>query len=80
MNSPDTNIQKVANGVFRLLKVNSISYPIGRTEKGDLAIRYTKDKEGWEILLDSVPLNEKEIDNRELKAILMKYLYEPSTD
>lgn len=69
------NAQKIASNIFRLLKVNSISFPIGRTEKGGLAIRYTKDKYDWEILLDSVPLNEKEYDNRELKSVLIKYLY-----
>lgn len=72
----EENSLKLANHIFRLLKVNSISIPVGKTDKGDLAIKYTKDKDDYEILLDSVPQDEKQYDTRELKSILTKYLYE----
>lgn len=72
--------QKLVNNLYRLLKIEGIAFPIGRTPKGDLSIVYTKDGEGFHITLDSVPLNEKDSDNKELKAILTKYLYEPPID
>lgn len=68
--------KKLAAHIFRILKVNDISFPIGRTNKGDLSLKFTKDKEGFEVILDAVPLNEKEYDNRELKSILTKYLFD----
>lgn len=68
--------QKLANHIFRILKVTDISFPIGRTNKGQLEIKFTKDKEDFEIILDAVPLNEKDYDNRELKSIVNKYLFD----
>lgn len=72
--------EKLANHLYRLLKIDGVAFPIGRTPKGDLSIVYTKGVDGFHITLDSVPLNEKDYDNRELKAILTKYLYESPTD
>lgn len=68
--------QKLATHIFRILKVTDISFPIGRTNKGDLSLKFTKDKEGFELILDAVPLNEKEYDNRELKSIITKYVFD----
>lgn len=68
--------KKLAAHIFRILKISDISFPIGRTNKGDLSLKFTKDKEGFEVILDAVPLNEKEYDNRELKSILTKYLFD----
>lgn len=67
---------KLAAHLQRLLKVRNISFPIARTEKGELSIKYTKDQEGYELILDAVPLDQKDYDNRELKLLLEKYLFE----
>lgn len=67
--------QRLATIIFRILKVPDISIPVGLTQKGQLSLRFSKDKVDFEVLLDSVPLNEKEYDNRELKQTLEKYIY-----
>jgi len=74
------NQQKLANHIFRLLKVNELSIPIGRTNKGELAIKFRDGKDDFEVLLDSVPLSTKDIlnddNNIELKGLLEKYLFD----
>lgn len=65
-----------AGNIQRLLKVRNVSLPVVLTEKGWLQIKYIKDSDEYQILLDSVPLDMKEYDNRELKAMLEKYLFE----
>lgn len=73
--------ERLAYIIFTALKVNSISIPIGKTDKGDLAIRFSTAVVGFEVLLDSVPLStaNKFTDeaNIELKAYLEKYLFDP---
>lgn len=69
---------KLAEHIIRILKVRHISFPIGLTEKGNLSIKYVKDEPGYQIILDAVPLDQKDYDNRELKAMLEKYLFEPN--
>lgn len=66
---------KVVANIQRLLKVRQVSLDVARTEKGMLAIKYIKDTEDYQILLDSVPLDMKEYDNRELKLMLETYLF-----
>lgn len=67
---------KLAAHIFRLLKVTDIVFPIGRTNKGNLSLQFSKDKETFEVILDAVPLSMNEYDNRELKSILTKYLFD----
>lgn len=71
---------KLAKEIMRILKVDGVAFPIARTPKGDLSAVYHQTKEEMFVTLDSVPLNEKEYDNRELKSILIKYLYGPNID
>lgn len=74
------NQKKLVNHIFRLLKVNEIVIPIGRTNKGNLGIKFTQNSDDFEIYLDAVPLPTKDIlvddNNIELKRMLEKYLYE----
>ncbi len=68
--------KKLAAHLQRLLKVRNVSFPIANTEKGPLSIKYIKDQAGYEIVLDAVPLSQSDYDNRELKLMLEKYLFE----
>lgn len=68
--------QKLAAHIYRLLKVKELSFPIGRTDKGDLNFRFRKDQDDYEIVLDAVPLNMSETDHTELKGLLEKYLFD----
>lgn len=69
--------KKLAAHIMRLLKVRSVSFPIGYTDKGTLSIKYTGDAD-YEIVLDAIPLPTESIttdeNNIELKAMLEKYL------
>lgn len=67
--------KKLAEHIMRLLKVRNVSFPIAHTEKGPMSIKYTKDQDNYEIVLDAVPLDQKAYDNRELKSILEKHLF-----
>lgn len=67
--------QKIADGIMRLLKVRYVQFPIALTEKGPLTVKYIKDQEP-QYVLDSVPLDLKDYNNRELTLLLEKYLYE----
>lgn len=68
--------KKLAAHIQRLLKVRRVSFPIANTEKGPLSLIYTKDAPDFEIVLDAVPLSMNDYDNRELKAMVEKYLFE----
>lgn len=51
-----TELSTLARIIHRNLKVTTAAFPLARTEKGVLEIRFTKDIEGFELVLDSVPL------------------------
>ncbi len=74
---------KLAKHIMRLVKVQEIQFPIGRTTKGNLAIRFTTNSDQYDILLDSVVLPTTSIleddNNIELKKVLDKYLFEEDT-
>lgn len=74
------NQKKLVNNIFRLLKVNEIVIPIGRTNKGNLGIKFSANQEDFEIYLDAVPLSTKSLledeNNIELKNVLDKYLFD----
>lgn len=74
------NQKKLVSHIFRLLKVNEIVIPIGRTNKGNLGLKFQANTEGFEIYLDAVPLSTKDMladdNNIELKKMLEKYLFE----
>ena len=71
---------KLAKNIFRLLKVNEIIFPIGKTPKGNLGIRFADSLEGFEIILDSIPLTIsdplRDDNNIELKRMIEKYWLE----
>lgn len=75
-----SNQKKLATHIFRLLKVTEIVIPIGRTNKGNLGIKFTQNSDDFEIYLDAVPLSTKDFlndeNNIELKKMLEKYLFE----
>lgn len=75
-----TNQKKLAQHIFRLLKVNEIVFSIGRTNKGNLGLKFTQNSDDFEIMLDAVPLSVKSIidddNNIELKRMLEKYWFE----
>lgn len=70
---------RFAKHIMRLLKVRSVSFPIALTDKGPLSIKYTKDIEDYEMVLDAVPLSVAKMledeNNIELKQVLEKYLF-----
>lgn len=72
--------KKMSAHIFRLLKVTEISFPIGRTNKGNLEIKFNSNTDDFEITLDSVPLATKDMltddNNIELKKLLTYYLFE----
>jgi len=68
--------KKFAANIQRMLKVRHVSLPIAKTEKGELSFKFTKDQEHYDIILDAVPLNMNDYDNREFKSMLEKYLFE----
>lgn len=71
---------RLSKHILRLLKINEITYPIGRTPKGNLGITFNDKNEDFAMMLDSVPLsmaNSLEDENNiELKKLLTKYLFE----
>lgn len=75
-----TNTQKFAKHIFRLLKVNEITFPIGRTNNGNLGITFNANNDEFEIMLDSVPLSTKNAlqdeNNIELKNMIEKYMFD----
>lgn len=72
--------KKLSKHIFRLLKVSEITYPIGRTSKGNLGITFNENNDDFAVMLDSVPLSTKnsleDENNIELKAMLEKYLFD----
>jgi len=79
-----SNQIRLAKHIFRLLKVDEIIIPIGRTNKGNLGIKFSENNEDYEIMLDSIPLSTKDFladeNNIELKKMLDKYLFEEKKD
>lgn len=75
--SQQTRINK---HIFRLLKINQITYPIGRTSKGNLGLTFNDKNDDFDMTLDSIPLNTQSAlddeNNIELKKLLTKYLFE----
>ncbi len=65
----------MAAHIMRILRVRYVSFPIAKTEKGDLYIKFIKDQDNYELVLDAVPLSMLEYDNRELNSLILKYLY-----
>jgi len=72
--------KKLSKHLFRLLKVNEIIIPIGRTNKGNLGLAFRESSDDFEIMLDSVPLSTSDIlkdeNNIELKRLLEKYWFD----
>lgn len=68
--------KKLTTHIQRLLKVRHVLFPIANTEKGNFLMKFTKGNEDYDLVLDSVPLNMNDYDNRELKSMLEKYLFE----
>lgn len=71
---------KLANHIFRLLKLSDITFPIGRTNKGNLGIKFSIYSDDFDIMLDAVPLPAKDYltdeNNIELKEMIKKYWFE----
>lgn len=72
--------QKFAKNIFRLLKVTELSLFLGKTNKGDLSIKFVKDTEDFEIILDAVPLrlgtgHIDAYDYNELRKIIKNYSF-----
>lgn len=68
--------KKLAEHIMRLVKVRQVSFPLCVTERGPLSMKYIKDQEHPEIVLDAVPLDLNEFNHKELKRLLEGYLYE----
>lgn len=72
--------KRLANHFFRLLKVSDIAFPIARTNKGSLEIKFTDQRDDFDIMLDAVPLPTLSIvnddKNIELKNLVEKYWFE----
>lgn len=71
---------RLSKHILRLLKVNEITYPVGRTSKGNFGICFNANNDDFDIMLDSIPLSTKnslEDENSiELKKMVTKYLFE----
>lgn len=70
---------KLVKHIFRLLKVQEITFPIGRTNKGNLGLKFTQNSEDFEMMLDAVPLRTtnflEDENNIELKKMIEKYWF-----
>lgn len=68
----------LAKHICRLLKVVELQIPIGRTNKGNLALRFNE-SDDFDIMLDAVPLSTQSIvddeNNIELKRMIEKYFF-----
>lgn len=75
-----SNQKKLANHIFRLLKVSEVVIPIGRTNKGNLGLKFSQNSDDFEIMLDAVPLSVKDMlvddNNIEVKKMIEKYWFE----
>lgn len=67
--------KKLAGQIMRLLKVRQVSFPIAKTVKGDLWVKYSQDMDEKQIILDAVPLDTEDFNNKELIDLLNQYLY-----
>lgn len=78
------NTAKFAQHILRLLKVQEITFPIGRTNKGNLGIKFTTANDEYEMVLDAVPLKTVSLteddNNIELKRMLEKYWFDNKKD
>lgn len=78
------NQKRLASHIFRLLKVTEIVFPVGRTNKGNLGLKFTSNNDDFEIMLDAVPLSTKDTlnddNNIELKRMLEKYWFDAKTE
>lgn len=76
--------EKLARHIMRLLKVRTVSFTVGTTERGTLSLKYIKDEPYYQMVLDAVPLSTKSIiddeNNIELKKLLEAYLFESDID
>lgn len=74
------NQKRLSKHIFRLLKINVIQFPIGRTNKGNLSVKFDTSNDDYEIMLDAVPLKTTSIiddeNNIELKRMIEKYWFE----
>lgn len=74
---------KLVKHLMRLLKVQEVILPVGRTNKGNFGLRYSENNDDYEMYLDAVPLSTKDMlndeNNIELKKMLDKYLFDPQT-
>lgn len=61
--------KRLASEIMRLLKVRYVSFPIVTTEKGPLYMKYVKDQEGYELVLDAVPLLVTGLENENNAAL-----------
>lgn len=72
---------KLAKHILRLLKTTEITFPLGRTPKGNLGITFNQNDDDFTIMLDSVPLSTASLindeNNIELKEMVKKYWFEP---
>lgn len=73
-------VKKLTAHICRLLKVTEITYPIGRTNKGNLGLKFAANSNDFEIMLDAVPLSTKDLlddeNNIEMKKMIEKYWLE----
>lgn len=80
MTLSETN--KLAKHIIRLLKVSEVQFPVAKTAKGIFSLTFNEN-EGFEMMLDSVPLSTKNVltdeNNIELKRMVEKYLFEQET-
>lgn len=68
--------KKVAENTMRLLKVRYVSYLLAKTEKGDIWVKFTKDQDNYDLILDAVPLDLKDFNNSQFKKLVEKYWFE----
>ncbi len=70
---------KLMQHIIRLLKVSEIVIPIGRTSKGNLGLKYSYNRDDFEMIIDAVPLSTKDSlndeNNIELKKMIEKYMF-----
>lgn len=80
MTLSETN--KLAKHICRLLKTTEITFPLGRTPKGNLGITFNQNDDDFTIMLDSVPLSTASLindeNNIELKEMVKKYWFDPT--
>lgn len=53
--------EKLAKHIMRLLKVQSVQFPVCRTSKGNLTVEFNESISDYRLFLDSVPLPTRSI-------------------